>query len=119
MTITVKLTGVNRYFIRMKQAKFSIGQCIHHKLFAYRGVIIDVDPVFLGSDDWYEDVAKSRPPKDEPWYHVLVHDAQNETYVAERNLSGDESLEPVDHPLVDEFFDGFERGVYHSDRPTN
>jgi len=67
----------------MKQAKFSIGQCVHHKLFAYRGVIIDVDPVFLGSDDWYEDIAKSRPPKDEPWYHVLVHDAQNETYVAE------------------------------------
>ena len=50
---------------------------------------------------------------------MLVHDAQNETYVAERNLSGDESLEPVDHPLVDEFFDGFERGMYHSDRPTN
>ncbi len=103
----------------MKQAKFSIGQCIHHKLFAYRGVIIDVDPIFLGSDDWYEDIAKSRPPKDEPWYHVLVHDAQNETYVAERNLAGDESLEPVDHPLVDEFFDGFEQGVYHSDRPSN
>jgi heat shock protein HspQ len=98
---------------------FSIGQCIHHKLFAYRGVIIDVDPVFLGSDDWYEDIAKSRPPKDEPWYHVLVHDAQNETYVAERNLADDESLEPVDHPLVDEFFDDFEQGVYHSDRPTN
>jgi heat shock protein HspQ len=112
----------NRYgedFISMKQAKFSIGQCVHHKLFVYRGVIIDVDPVFLGSDDWYEDIAKSRPPKDEPWYHVLVHDAQNETYVAERNLADDESREPVDHPLVDEFFDDFEQGVYHSDRPTN
>ena len=103
----------------MKQAKFSIGQCVYHKLFAYRGVIIDADPVFLGSDDWYEAVAKSRPPRDEPWYHVLVHDASNETYVAERNLAGDESNEPVDHPLVSEFFDEFNQGMYHSDRPTN
>ena len=103
----------------MKQAKFSIGQCVYHKLFAYRGVIVDADPEFLGSDDWYEKVAKSRPPKDEPWYHVLVHDALNATYVAERNLAGDDSREPVDHPLVGEFFDGFDQGRYHSDRQIN
>jgi heat shock protein HspQ len=103
----------------MKQAKFSIGQCVYHKLFAYRGVIIDADAEFVGSDDWYESVAKSRPPRDEPWYHVLVHDTSNETYVAERNLAGDASNEPVDHPLIGEFFDGFNQGMYHSDRPTN
>ncbi|GMR06782.1 MAG: heat shock protein HspQ [Gammaproteobacteria bacterium] len=103
----------------MKQAKFSIGQCVYHKLFAYRGVIIDVDPVFMGPDDWYEVVAKSRPPKDKPWYHVLVHDAFSETYVAERNLADDESNEPVEHPLVGEFFDKFDRGMYHSDRQIN
>lgn len=103
----------------MKQAKFSIGQCIYHKLFDYRGVIIDADPVFLGSDDWYADVAKSHPPRDEPWYRVLVHDTLNETYVAERNLTGDASNEPVDHPLVGEFFDVFDQGMYHSDRPIN
>lgn len=103
----------------MKQAKFSIGQCVHHKLFDYRGVIVDADAEFLGSDDWYADVAKSRPPRDEPWYRVLVHDALNETYVAERNLTGDLSNEPVDHPLVGELFDGFDQGMYHSDRPNN
>ena len=103
----------------MKQAKFSIGQCVYHKLFAYRGVIIDADPVFMGSDEWYEVVARSRPPRDEPWYHVLVHDSFNETYVAERNLTGDDSNEPVDHPLVSEIFDGFSQGMYHTDRPAN
>ena len=103
----------------MKQAKFSIGQCIHHRLFGYRGVIVDADPVFSGADEWYEQVAKSRPPKDEPWYHVLVHDAGNETYVAEQNLSADESSEPVNHPLLDEFFVDFEKGVYLTGRQSN
>ena len=103
----------------MKQAKFSIGQCIHHRLFDYRGVIVDVDPVFSGSDEWYEQVAKSRPPKDEPWYHVLVHDASQETYVAEQNLSGEESVEPVNHPLLDEFFVDFEKGHYVTGRQPN
>jgi heat shock protein HspQ len=103
----------------MKQAKFSIGQCIHHRLFDYRGVVVDVDPEFQGSDDWYENVAKSQPPKDEPWYHVLVHDADNETYVAERNLTVDNSNEPVSHPLLQEFFVDFEQGVYLTGRQIN
>jgi len=103
----------------MRQAKFSIGQCIYHRLFDYRGVIVDVDPVFSGSDEWYEQVAKSRPPRDEPWYHVLVHDEGNETYVAEQNLSGDDSNEPVNHPLLDEFFVGFRKGAYLTGRQSN
>ncbi len=103
----------------MKQAKFSIGQCIHHRLFDYRGVVVDVDPEFLGSDDWYENVARSQPPKDEPWYHVLVHNADNETYVAERNLTVDDSNEPVSHPLLQEFFVDFEQGVYLTGRQIN
>lgn len=103
----------------MKQAKFSIGQCIKHRLFDYRGVIVDVDAEFLGSDEWYDEVARSRPPKDEPWYHVLVHDADNETYVAERNLEPDQTYEPVNHPLLGEFFSGFEQGVYHTGRHVN
>ena len=115
----VELLAMRGEISKMKQAKFSIGQCVHHKLFDYRGVIVDADPEFLGSDDWYADVAKSRPPRDEPWYRVLVHDALSETYVAERNLTGDASNEPVDHPLVEEFFDGFDQGMYHSDRLNN
>jgi heat shock protein HspQ len=103
----------------MKQAKFSIGQCVQHRLFDYRGVVVDVDAEFLGSDEWYDEVARSRPPKDEPWYHVLVHDADNETYVAERNLEPDQTYEPVNHPLLGEFFSGFEQGVYHTGRHVN
>jgi heat shock protein HspQ len=96
----------------MHKAAFSIGQVVHHKMFEYRGVIYDVDPVFEGSEEWYEQVARSRPPKDQPWYHVLVdgHDAQ--TYVAERHLEADSSGEPVDHPLIENLFGNFEGGLY-------
>ena len=71
------------------KAKFCIGQLIHHKLFGYRGVIVEVDLHFKNSDEWYESMAKSRPPKDLPWYHVRVINAQHMTYVAEQNLEMD------------------------------
>lgn len=93
-------------------ALFSIGDLVHHKLFGYRGVIVDVDPSLMLSDEWYETVARSRPPKDQPWYRVLVHDAAHETYVAERNLEPDTSGEPVRHPMVEACFSSFSNGHY-------
>jgi heat shock protein HspQ len=100
----------------MAQPKFSIGQLIHHRKFDYRGVIVDVDPEFNGSEEWYELVAQSRPPKDAPWYHVLVHGAQHSTYVAERHLEPDTSGEQIAHPALGEFFDRFENGRYRRKR---
>ncbi len=93
-------------------AKFTVGQLIVHKLFDYRGVIYDVDPCYLGSEEWYMQVARSRPPRDKPWYRVLVHNAIHETYVAERNLVPDDSETPVVHPLIHEYFDTFMEGHY-------
>jgi heat shock protein HspQ len=93
-------------------ARFHIGQLVHHRLFDYRGVIVDVDPVFSGSDHWYDQVAKSRPPKDQPWYRVLVDGAEHETYVAERNLEDDTSGQPVRHPMLRELFGDLEGGRY-------
>lgn len=97
-------------------ASFQVGQLIHHKLFGYRGVIVDVDATFQGSEAWYDAMARSRPPKDQPWYHVLVHEAEHMTYVAERNLEPDESGEPVVHPILDHYFDKMRGGLYVRDR---
>jgi heat shock protein HspQ len=74
---------------KSSKAKFCVGHLIHHKLFDYRGIILDVDLEFKSTDEWYEEVAKSRPPKDEPWYHVLIHQKGYQTYVAEQNLQLD------------------------------
>lgn len=93
-------------------AQFSIGDLVYHKLFDYRGVVVDVDPRLMLSEEWYEAVARSRPPKDQPWYRVLVHDAIHETYVAERNLERDTSGAPVRHPLIDTWFHDFSDGRY-------
>ena len=102
------------------RVKFSVGELIHHRLFDYRGVVVDVDRTCQASDEWYETVARSRPPKHRPWYHVLVHGAEHATYVAERNLEADASRQPIEHPLLETFFTGFEDGRYlRPPRQTN
>ncbi len=100
-------------------AKFFVGQMVHHTLFDYRGVILDVDPVFSGSEAWYEKVALSRPPKDRPWYHVLQDGGGGRTYVAERNLEPDPSSAPISHPDLDDHFLGMNDGAYVLRRTGN
>ena len=100
----------------MSDAQFFIGQQVQHRLFKYRGLIFDVDPVFSGTEEWYEAMAKSKPPKDAPWYHVLVHEADHTTYVTERNLMSYPGTGYIDHPLLSHYFNGFDEGVY---RPVN
>ena len=99
---------------KLNRVQFNIGQLVHHRLFDYRGVVIDVEPEFSGSDEWYEVVARSRPPKDKPWYRVLPHGSNHQTYVAERNLEADKSGMPVKHPLVKTYFSEFKNGIYIS-----
>ncbi len=93
-------------------AKFAPGGLVHHKLFEYRGVVIDVDPHFQGIREWYGVMAKSRPPMDRPWYHILVDGSDVQTYVAERNLETDETGRPIDHPEVATHFAGLGDGAY-------
>jgi heat shock protein HspQ len=79
------------------RAKFAPGALVCHKLFDCRAVVLDVDTEFQGTAEWYEAMARSRPPKDQPWYHVLVDGA-------ERNLEPDTTGRPIDHPAVGTFF---------------
>ncbi len=102
-----------------QQARFDVGQLVRHRMFGYRGVVVDVDPRFNSTEEWYEQVAKSRPPKDRPWYHVLVHDAEHNTYVAERNLDADASGAPINHPGVAIYFDELHDGRYLRSRQVN
>ncbi len=105
--------------IQTGQAKFGVGDLVHHRLFNYRGVVVDIDPVFMLSDEWYRQAATSRPPKDQPWYRVLVHESTDETYVAERNLTHDLEMQPIEHPRLKTFFTVFDGGRYVSDERMN
>ena len=98
--------------MRLTSASFNVGQLVRHRKFGYRGVIFDIDPVFCESDEWYETMAQSRPPKDRPWYRVLVDGERYTTYVAERNLADDEDGTEIAHPLIGELFAGFAAGRY-------
>lgn len=96
----------------IKSVNFCVGELVHHQLFDYRGVVIDVDSEFSGSEEWYEEVAKSRPPKDQPWYRVLMDKSDHQTYVAQRNLGSEPDPQPIEHPWVDLFFEEFKNGLY-------
>ncbi len=100
-------------------ARFRVGQVIQHRLFEYRGVVFDVDPVFQGSDEWYERMAQTRPPRNQPWYHVLPDGETHTTYVAERNLTECETPHPISHPELDRHFTRFARGAYVLRRRAN
>src|SRR5690242_21716023 len=54
-------------------ADFAIGDVVRHRLFDFRGVIFDVDPIFANTDEWYEAIPQDlRPRKDQPFYHLLA-----------------------------------------------
>ncbi len=101
-----------------RKAKFSIGDVVHHRLFLYRGIIFDVDIEFSETEDWYENVATTRPAKDQPWYHIIVDGENHETYVAESNLVADDNHDPVQHPALRSLFSETEQG-YKLRSPLN
>jgi len=92
---------------KAREAKFPIGAVVKHRLFPFRGVVFDIDPVFANTEEWYNAIpAAVRPRKDQPFYHLFAENAETEyvAYVSEQNLLPDTSGEPVRHPQVAEVF---------------
>jgi len=104
---------------RETRAHFSIGDVVCHRLFAFRGVVFDIDPVFANSDEWYESIPEAiRPRRDQPFYHLLAEndDSSYLAYVSQANLLADAEGGPVDHPTVRQLFDSFKDGRYRMRR---
>ncbi len=100
-----------------REAKFAIGQVVRHRIFPFRGVIFDVDPVFANTEEWWLAIPEEvRPRKDQPFYHLLAENEDTEytAYVSEQNLVPDDSGDPVRHPQVSEVFERDEEGRYHA-----
>ena len=91
--------------------KYCVGQRILHARYHYHGLIVATDARFKATEDWY---AKNttQPNKNQPWYHVLVHDSSSVTYAAETSLKPDPQDIDFKHPLFKLFFDGKEDGLY-------
>ena len=88
----------------IRQAKFQIGQIVKHRVYPFRGVIYDVDPILANTEEWWQSIPpETRPAKDQPFYHLFAENTETQyiAYVSEQNLLLDESGEPVRHPQVD------------------
>jgi heat shock protein HspQ len=101
---------------QIRLAKFGIGDVVHHRVYAFRGVIFDVDPVFANTEEWWQAIpAEVRPRKDQPFYHLLAENDEGGyvAYVSEQNLVTDTTGEPVGNPSTSLIFDSFDHGKYH------
>ncbi len=108
-----------KFMVNTIKAHFGIGQIVWHNLFGYRGVIIDADACYRGTEQWYEQNAPGHPDKNKPWYYILVHGSVHHAYAAELHLSEDQDGDPIKHPELDYFFDKFVRGRYLLRRRAN
>lgn len=106
----------------MREAKFMLGQVVRHRVYPFRGVIFDVDPIFDNTEEWWLSIPEEiRPRKDQPFYHLLAENDDDGyvAYVSEQNLVSDETGKPVQHPQLSELFvqdeDGQYRAIYLSE----
>src|SRR3954468_4122507 len=117
MEIANQGNGPGLVQLPLRTAKFAIGQVVKHRIYPFRGVIFDVDPVFANTEEWLSSIPEEvRPRRDQPFYHLLAENAQTTyvAYVSEQNLLPDETGKPVSHPQVPHFFKEMKRGHYVS-----
>ena len=90
------------------EARFAIGEVVRHRIFDFRGVVFDIDPVFANSEDWYQSIPEHvRPRKDQPFYHLFAENSESSyiAYVSQQNLLPDAEQGPVNHPAIEGYFD--------------
>ena len=95
--------------------KFNIGDIVKHKLYPFRGVIVDIDPIFSNTDEWYEAIpVELRPLKNQPFYHLLAENSETfySAYVSQQNLLSDSQSGPINHPEISDLFSDVNNGKY-------
>ena len=93
--------------------KFFVGQIVHHNRFDYRGVIVDVDASFQGTESWALTRWRAHVrPRINPGIGSWWMASTRETHVAERHLEPAPDTTPVSHPELLKMFNGFADGVY-------
>ena len=108
--------------MKHREAKFGIGQVVKHRIYPFRGVVFDVDPIFSNTEEWWNSIPPNvRPSRDQPFYHLYAENAETEyvAYVSEQNLLEDNSGEPIRHPQVNEVFIRDKSGSYRIKTSAN
>jgi heat shock protein HspQ len=92
---------------KMGAALYRIGDVVKHRIYPFRGIIFDIDPVFNSTEEWLASIPEEmRPRRDQPFYHLLAENAQTEyiAYVSQQNLLPDTSDAPLRHKQVPDMF---------------
>ena len=100
---------------KLDSPKFTIGEIVKHRYYPFRGVIFDVDPEFMNSEDWYDSIPEDiRPKRNQPFYHLFAENDEGPyiAYVSQQNLLHDESSDPCSHPQINSVFEGVRDGRY-------
>ena len=95
--------------------EFNIGDIVKHRIYPFRGVIVDVDPEFSNTEEWYQSIpAEIRPSRKQPYYHLMAENTETfyTAYVSQQNLVDDGKNGPLEHPDLDEIFNGMDKGKY-------
>lgn len=95
----------------LRAALFRPGDRVLHRRYGYRGLVVDRDLQCQASTEWYER-NRTRPDREQPWYHVLVHGSDAVTYAAQTSLLPEDSSEAIRHALVPHFFEARDDGHY-------
>lgn len=106
---------------QIRTAKFQIGDVVKHRIYPFRGVVFDVDPIFDNTDEWYNSIpADVRPHKDQPFYHLFAENDESEyvAYVSEQNLLPDNDDMPLRHPEIETMFSTDAQGRYVERQPN-
>ncbi|KAK9802570.1 hypothetical protein WJX73_004714 [Symbiochloris irregularis] len=111
--LQIQLDGEKRAAVRYK-----LGQCIVHRKYSYRGVIVGFHTECEAGEGWIQTMRVDTLPfgRKQPFYNVLVDGADrpggHTTYVAQENIVLDKSGEPISHPLMEKLFSEFKDGAY-------
>ena len=98
-----------------KDPLFNIGDIVKHRIYPFRGVIVDVDPEFSNTEEWYQSIpAEIRPSREQPYYHLMAENTETfyTAYVSQQNLVCDGENGPLEHPDLEEIFSGMDHGKY-------
>ncbi|KAG7675250.1 hypothetical protein Ndes2526B_g08118 [Nannochloris sp. 'desiccata'] len=94
---------------RQENVLFTVGTCMRHRVYGYRGVIVGYDLQCLAPTSWKEQMRVSllAHGAKQPFYHVLVdvrdRPGGQTTYIAQENVVPSRVPHTVEHPLVERY----------------
>jgi len=93
---------------RIRLAKYKLGEVVKHRVFPFRGVVFDIDPVFNNTEEWWQSIPRTcgRPRTSRSIIcSPRTLKANTSPMCRSRTCCRDTSGKPVRHPQIAEAFE--------------